>query len=70
MAKKQKIKIDERTKKIIYLMSEGFNDNEIAESLGLTASGLRYYIREIFITLNLSSRCQLISWGFRNGVLK
>lgn len=69
MAKK-KIELSEVNRKIIYMMSEGFNDNEIAENLEISVSGLRYKIREIFIRLNLDSRCELIAWGFRNNVLK
>lgn len=66
----KKIKLTKRQKEILNLVAEGKSDREIAERLNVTWNTIRSHLRFINATTNVDNRCQLITWGFRNGILK
>lgn len=71
MAKQKKqFKMTERRKEILELVSQGYNNQEIAEKIGVSFHTVKAHLTLMFNKLDIEDRCQLVSWGFRNKVLK
>lgn len=68
--KEKKIKINEKEKKIIYLISYGFTNEEIATDLKVTISSLQNTILNLLRKTNTFNRANLVRWGFENKYLK
>lgn len=68
--KEKKIKINEKEKKIIYLISYGFTNEEIATDLKVTNSSLQNTILNLLRKTNTFNRANLVRWGFENKYLK
>ena len=66
----KKIYITERKKQIIELVAEGKSNSEIAEQLTITIHTVKSHLVELFNKLGISSKCELVAWGFRNGILE
>jgi DNA-binding NarL/FixJ family response regulator len=49
----------EKRNQVIGLLNEGRSYDEIAERLGMTVNGVRYYVKSIYKKLNISSRGEL-----------
>ena len=71
MAKQKKqFKMTERRKEILELVSQGYNNQEIAEKIGVSFHTVKAHLTTMFDKLGIEDRCQLVAWGFRNGILK
>lgn len=46
---------------ILSLLSQGFSYNETADAMGIGIDGVRYHIRNIYRTLNVSSKIEAIN---------
>ncbi len=64
------IKITERKQEIIELISKGYNLTQIAEKLIISRHTVKAHVTELFNKLGINSQCELVTWGFRNGILK
>lgn len=60
------IKFSERELEIVFLVSEGFNNKEIAKKLFLSEGTVRNYVSIILEKLNLRDRTQLVVWYYKS----
>ncbi len=63
-------KITKRKKEIMELVAEGYKDKEIAEKLIVSPATVKSHLTALFQMLGISTRSELVTWGFRNGILK
>ena len=61
----QKLKLDEagltrREKEVIQLVAKGYNDNEIAKMLVISAFTVKFHLKRIFKKLGIHKRVELI----------
>lgn len=66
----KKINITERQNQIIELVAEGKSNSEIAEQLAITIHTVKSHLVVLFNKLGISSKCELVAWSFRNGILE
>lgn len=64
------IEITERQNEVIQLLAEGKRPVEIAEILGISAHTVKTHIQLLYATAQVHNRYALVSWGFRNGILR
>ena len=64
------IKITPKERKILLCIAKGCTDNEIADKLKIGYSHLRYTIQKIFLKTNTNNRQKLLSWAYKEGILK
>lgn len=68
--KTRELKITEQETEVITLIAKGYTDHEIADILKNSYTR----VRAIFATLQLKTgtinRPHLVSWAYRNGILK
>lgn len=63
-------KITARETKIIKLISQGYTDNEIAENINSTYATVRNIFHNLLIKTGTVNRPHLVSWAYKDGVLK
>ena len=63
-------KLTEKHVEVLMLLSEGLSSQDIAEKLGNSKKTIDNIRNDILIRTNNNNVAQLISWAFRNGVLK
>lgn len=68
-AKKQKIILTDRDKKIIELISQGYTDKEISAHMGLTYWNIRAVCYQLQLKTGTINRPHLVRWGFENNYL-
>lgn len=55
---------------VLVLLSEGFSSREIAVKLENSKKTIDNIRNQLLVVTGCKNVAQLISWGFRNGVLK
>lgn len=68
--KKREINIGPKQLKILKLMSQGYNDAEIAEQLNCSHSTIRRIIDDLLKQTLTLNRTHLISWAYERNILK
>lgn len=63
------MKFTQREIEVIKFCSQGLKDEEIAQQMNVTVSGVRKFITNMFVKTGTVNKPHLISWAFRNGVL-
>jgi DNA-binding CsgD family transcriptional regulator len=52
-------RLSPRQRAVLFLISKGLHDSEIGEQLGISGSGVRYYIAQLFLIFDASNRTEL-----------
>ena len=62
--------LSEQEKRVLYLMTEGSSNKQIAESLFVSEQTVKGYVHSILQKMNASSRAQAVAIALRGGLLK
>ena len=65
-----KIKITDKEKEILIHISDGTPDKEIANILNRSIATVRLHVMRLFAKSGCDNSVSLITWAFRNGVIK
>lgn len=52
------------------LLANGLTLEEVAKTLKISVNTVKAHLNRTFFVINVRNRCELIAWGFRNGVLR
>lgn len=66
----EKRKITDKEKKILELVAEGNSDSEISELMKVTIGMVRFHLNKLLLKTSCINRTALVTWGFRNKILK
>jgi NarL family two-component system response regulator LiaR len=62
--------LTEREREVLALMTEGLNNNEIADKLFLSASTIKFHVSSILTKLGVGSRVEAVAMAIRNGLME
>lgn len=68
--KEKKQKFSTREIDVLKLISEGLIDKEIAEILNISWQSVRYDIAKLLLKTQSTNRPHLVTWAYKNGILK
>lgn len=68
--KEKKREITQEEQKVLQHIAAGYTDHEIAEKMNIKYSAVRDYIRRLFFKTDTVNRPHLVSWAYREGLLK
>ena len=66
----ENLKITRNEKRFIQLLIDGFTDREIAVKMGYSYSTIRSICHILLIKSDAKNRPQLVSWAYKNKILK
>ena len=66
------VQLSVREQQIIHCIVDGLADKEIAAKLGITKRTVKFHLIGLRLKLNLvgMGRSSLVTWAFRNGLVK
>lgn len=59
-----------RERAILECLASGLNDTQIADSLSISASTVRFHMSNVFEKLGARNRCHAVAIGFQSGLLQ
>ncbi len=62
--------LNEMERDILTRAAHGRKDQQIAENLGLSLSGINWYFRQIFAKLGVTSRTEAVAFAIHNGIIE
>lgn len=70
MKEKKREETTKTEQKILLYVAAGYTDHEIAEKMNIKYSAVRDCIRRLFFKTDTVNRPHLVSWAYREGLLK
>lgn len=65
-----KRQLTKRNLQIMQLLANGLTLEEVAKTLKISINTVKAHLNRTFFVINVKNRCELIAWGFRNGLIK
>ena len=67
---KSGVALTSREAEVLQLLGAGLNNKEIASTLQISKHTVKFHISSILSKLNVSSRTEAVTWGWRQGLIR